>query len=90
MIKKNSTEKVYGILIKDIIRKELIEGEGIKVTNDEGYNRFTFFKGKDGKYYIDNFTYNGISEDWYHKTYCEVIDGKEAEKEILKELYGEN
>lgn len=89
MKKLTSNDKVYGILIKDIIRKECEGKPGIKYDHSEGYNRFTFFKGKDGKYYIDNFTYDFINENWFHRTYCEVIDGKEVEREILNELYGE-
>lgn len=90
MIKKlTSNDKVYGILIKDIIRKECIDGGGIKSTHEEGYDKFTFFRGKDKKYYIDNFVYDGINENWFHRTYCEVIDGEEVRREILKEIYGE-
>lgn len=89
MKKLTSDDKVYGIPIRDIIKKEYTGERKVKITHDEGYNKFTFFKGEDGKYYIDNFVYDFVNENWYHRTYCEVSDGEKAIREVLKEIYGE-
>ena len=89
MRQKTSEDTICGIKIRDIIEKEYKEGSGTKVTHDEGFNKFTFFQGKDGKYYIDNFIYDFVNDNWYHRTFCEVLDGKKVKYEILKEIYGE-